>query len=76
MSRNLLAKHKLPAFEAWLSAEGVDHRPGRGDHQMLQVYMPNGTWQCIFNRHSSPEHYTVATPLEPLVRRFIEETKK
>jgi hypothetical protein len=76
MSRSLLAKHKLDAFKHWLDDEGINHRPGRGAFQVLQIHMPNGQWQCVFDRITAPEHYTVAAPLEPLVRRFIEETRK
>ena len=75
MSRSLLAKHKLPAFKEWLDTEFINHRPGRGDYDVLQVLLPSGQWQCLFDRHDSPEHFTVAKPLEPTVRRFIAESR-
>lgn len=76
MSRNLLAKHKLEAFKAWLDLKEIVYRDPRGDYQVLQIQMSNGQWQCIFDRHSALEHYTVAAPLEGLVRKFIQETRK
>lgn len=71
MSRNLLHKKRLEEFKAWLLMEGITHRAGRGDYDVLQVQMKSGQWQCVFDRLNAPEHYTVAAPLEPLVRRFI-----
>ncbi len=70
MSRCLLHKNKLEAFKAWLTATGIEHRPARGEFQVLQVKVKNG-WQCIFDRLDAKEHYTVAAPLESTVRRFI-----
>ena len=71
MSRCLLHKNKLDDFRAWLMAEGIAHRSGRGDYQVLQVQLKNGQWQCVFDRLDAPEHYTVAAPLEGVVRQFI-----
>lgn len=71
MSRCLLHKTKLDAFKEWLSTSGIEHRPARGDFQVLQVKTRNGQWQCVFDRLDAPEHYTVAWPLEPIVWRFI-----
>jgi hypothetical protein len=77
MSRNLLHKSKLDAFKSWLVLNGFEHRPGRGDYDVLQVKSPiTGDWQCVFDRHNAPEHYTVAEPLELVVRRFIREKGK
>jgi hypothetical protein len=78
MSRNLLHKTKLEPFKAWLSAKGIQHRPPRGDYDVLQVLsLDRGLhqWMCLFDRHHAPEHYTVDERMAPLVRRFIKETK-
>lgn len=75
MSRNLLAKTKLDAFKAWMDSKGIEHRPGRGTFEVEQIKMKNGTWQCIFDRLKAPEHYTVPYPLEPMVIRFISESR-
>ena len=75
MSRNLLHKTKLEPFKAWLSAQGIQHRPARGDYQVLQVQVSAPHWFCVFDGTAAPEHYTVDTRMEPLVRRFIRSTK-
>ncbi|WP_143757418.1 hypothetical protein [Burkholderia singularis] len=76
MSRCLLHKTKLESFKSWMTETGIEHRPGRGDFQILQIKTKNGQWQCIFDRIEAPEHYTVAWPLEPIVRRFIRANKE
>lgn len=78
MSRNLLHKSKLDAFKTWLTRNGIEHRQGRGSwEEVLSVHMlSKNQWQSVFDRIDAPEHYTVAAPLEPLVRRFIRESKK
>ena len=81
MSRCLLHKTKLDAFQQWLSTQGIEVRPGRGDFEVLQVKLGQchragpSPWHCVFDRIEAPEHYTVAWPLEQLVRRFIKETR-
>jgi len=75
MSKNLLHKTKLEQFKAWLDANHIEHRPGRGDFQVLQVKTKNGHWQCVFDRVYMPEHFTVAWPLESIVHRFIKDSK-
>ena len=75
MSRNLLHKSKLETLKAWLESQGIQHRPPRGDYQVLQVQAKAPHWFCVFDRHTAPEHYTVDSRMEPLVRRFIRSTK-
>ena len=75
MSRNLLHKSKLAAFRCWLTAQGIEHRPPRGDYEVLQVQAKAPAWFCVFDRHAAKEHYTVDVRLEPTVRRFIRENK-
>lgn len=76
MSRCLLHKSKLDEFKAWLDAKQIEHRPGRGDYQVLQVKTKNGQWQCVFDRLDAPEHYTVAWPLEGYVWKYIKSRKE
>ena len=71
MSRNLLHKTKLEAFKVWLDGHGVEHRPGRGDFQVLQVLVPRSGWQVVYDRIQAPEHYTVPKPLESLTLKFV-----
>lgn len=75
MSRNLLHKTKLDAFKTWMVEKNIEHRPGRGDFQVLQIKTKNGQWQCVFDRIDAPQHYTVAWPLECIVHRFIKDSK-
>lgn len=75
MSRCLLHKTKLDAFKQWMDANGIEHRPGRGDFQVEQIKTKSGQWQCIFDRLDAKEHYTVAAPIEHLVRRFLAAQK-
>lgn len=76
MSRNLLHKNKLDDFKAWLTSQGILHRPGRGAYQVLQVALSRKVpiqWGVVFDRDTAPEHYTVTWPLEATVRRYIRE---
>ena len=74
MSKNLLHKTKLEQFKAWLDANHIEHRPGRGDWQLLQVKVGK-TWQTVFERAWMPEHVTVPWPLESIVHKFIKSTR-
>lgn len=71
MSRNLLHKSKLEAFKLWLDSQDIEHRPPRGDFQVLQVLVPRSGWQVVYDRIKAPEHYTVPHPMENLVQKFI-----
>lgn len=75
MSRKLLHKTRLEPFKVWLTSQGIQHRTPRGTYEALQVQARPPAWFCIFDRHTSPEHYTVDARMEPLVRRFIQETR-
>lgn len=72
VARNLLHKDKLEGFKSWLTAKGREHRPGRGNWQVLQVRHGTG-WQAIFERAEMPEHLSVPGPLIPLVQAYIRE---
>ena len=72
MDRALLHKDKLESFKSWLDFKGREHRPGRGEWQLLQIKNGSG-WQVLFSRANMPEHVTVPEPLIPLVRAFIRE---
>jgi len=76
MSRYLLHKTKLEEFKAYLTEHNFSHRPGKGDYEVLQVQINEGKWQCVFRRDVMPEHFTVAYPLENVVRQFINSTKR
>ena len=74
MSRQLLHISKLEPFKQWLINEGIGFRPGKGDYQVLQVLTEKG-WQCVFSKNEMPEHYTSNKYLDPLIRKFIEDSK-
>jgi len=70
-NRNTLHKDRLGKFIAYLDAQGIAHRPGKGTWQVLQVMTKHAGWQCIHSRMNMPEHYTIQDQLYPLVREFI-----
>lgn len=75
MARNLLHKTKLEDFKAWLDAQAIAHRPGRGDWQVLQVLI--GTqWHVVYERNHMPEHFTTVRHLDKLVASFCRERKE
>lgn len=75
MSTNLLHTSRLEAFKAWLTKNDRGWRPGKGPYQVIQVLTENSGWQVVFRRDTMPEHFSINTALEPLVRRFIRETR-
>ena len=70
MKRCLLHINQLEAFKAWLDANGIPHRPGKGCYQVLQVDTPKHGWQVVFSRDAMPEHYAINEKLIPTVRSF------
>lgn len=71
--RNLLHKTKLNEFKAWLDSEGVEHRPGRGDYQVLQVCIDRKHWLGVYERNVMLEHYSTDRRLDPIVRRYCRQ---
>lgn len=76
MSRSLLHITKLEEFKSWLDSRGIEHRPPRGDYQVLQVKMRKHGYACVYSRHDMKEHFTVDARIEGLVSRFCRERKK
>ena len=75
MSRSLLHITKLEAFKAWLDTQGIAHRPGKGDWQVLQVCKDGTHWNCVYSRNTMPEHFTTDRHLDSLVVKFCNENK-
>lgn len=75
MSKSLLHKTVLEEFKAFLDGEGIAHRPGRGDWQILQVCKDGKHWNCVYERLDMPEHYTTDMHLDPLVVKFCRQRK-
>jgi len=73
-ARNLLHKSKLESFKSWLDSKGLEHRPGRGDYQELQV-RTGKTWHVIYSRNYMPEHLTIPDPIISLVSNFIRQNR-
>lgn len=70
--RNLLAIKKLPAFKAWLDANGIENRPTGAAYQVIQVrVVGDPRWHPIFKRLDAKEHLSVPRPLVYLVERFL-----
>lgn len=74
MSRNTLHIGKLEAFKQWLSAEGIEHRSGNGDYQVLQVKW-SCHWLAIYRRDCATEHLSSDRRLDRLVQRFCRSSK-
>jgi hypothetical protein len=43
-----LTKDTLEEFKAWLDSKGIAHRPGKGEWQVLQVYVEDHGFQVLF----------------------------
>ena len=75
-TRNLLAIKKLPAFKAWLDANGIENRPTGTAYQVLLVRVVGDVrWHPIFKRLGAKEHLSVPKPLISLVERFLRKEK-
>ena len=75
MSRNLLHISKLEEFKGWLDKEGLPHREGKGEWQVLQVCKDGTHWNCVYKRIDMPEHYTTDRHLDNLVVKFCRQYK-
>ena len=64
----------LPTFRAWLDQQGIEHRPGRGAFEVMQVKYPKH-YRAIYRRAHAPEHVSVPKGLHPLVRRFLKKRR-
>lgn len=68
MSRCLLHKSKLEDFKAFLDSEGIQHRPGKGDWQALQVCKDGKHWNCVFNEAvNAVQRLSEGQPFEAIV---------
>ena len=73
MSKCLLHKTKLEEFKSFLDKEGLPHREGKGDWQVLQVCKDGKHWNCVFTRLDMPEHFTTDKHLDGLVAKFCRQ---
>lgn len=68
--RCLLHVNKLAAFKAYLDTQGIAHREGKGQCQVLQVYLGDG-WFLVLRRNDTKEHYTAQEKLIRTVKQFV-----
>lgn len=73
-NRNMLPKHWLADYEAWLKTQGCHTRPGRGNYQVLQVRLPfSPVWHAIFFKETGNPHYTVPDPLYDITSKYLQQ---
>lgn len=72
MRRDLLHFNQLENFKLWMDRNGIDHRPPKGDYQVLQVRVGTG-WQVIYQTERATEHFTVPKTLVSMVNRFVHD---
>ena len=73
---DLLHINRLDEFVAWLDANQIPHRPGKGEYQVMQVKTTHAGWQVVYRRKEMPENFSLNNRLAGLVRKFIRETAK
>lgn len=63
-----LTKDTLEQFKAWLDSKGIVHRPGKGEWQVLQVFVEDCGFQVLFiNKHRK---FTANDKLYPTIWEF------
>lgn len=75
MSKNLLHKNKVDLFIQWLKTDGWEIRDGVGLYQVFQ-FIKKDRGYAVYKRDSMPEHVTVDSRADHLVKKFINDTKK
>lgn len=75
MSRCLLHITKLDEFKKFLDKEGLQHRDGRGEWQVLQVCKDGKHWNNVYSRLNMPEHFTTDRHLDNLVAKFCRQDR-
>jgi hypothetical protein len=45
--RNRFKHDQMPTLRAFLSANGIEYRDGKGAHQLLQIAVPGAGWQAL-----------------------------
>ena len=68
-----LTKDTLEAFKAWLDAKDIPHRPGKGEWQVLQVFVEDCGFQVLFKNKRG--EFTANDKLYPLIWEFEDESR-
>lgn len=66
----VLLKKDLEAFKQWLDANDIAHRPGKGEWQIMQVYVEGHGFQVLFTNKRPQAHYTSNDKLCSTIARF------
>lgn len=74
-NRCLLHKSKLSQFIQWMIDNGIPYRYGKGAYQVLLVKIKDGNFAGIYEKNKMPEHYSIESRLEYIVRDFIKDRK-
>lgn len=72
--RDLLHKSDKHLFLQWLKENNIDHRPGMGHYEMVQIRA--GHRYIPIHDRSKGDHFTVQGPLYRVVRRFLNDKEK
>lgn len=64
-----IAKENTDAFVHWLNDKDIPWRAGKGDYQMLQVYV-NKVWQPLYISDKYPNNYKAIGNLGELITRY------
>lgn len=73
--RNVLHHNHMEPFRAWLDSKGIEHRPGRGAYEVMQIKQ-GSEWRAVFTKARAPEHVSVPETLVALVRRFLRDRRE
>lgn len=68
----LIQKDKTDDFIHWLNDQDIPWRSGKGDYQLVQVYV-NKVWQPLYISNKFPNHYKAIGTLRELIVRYKEQ---
>ena len=70
-ARFTLKQEDLEDFKTFCAERGIETRPGKGDYQVLQVFVPETKVFGVLHRRDSAEFLTIGEVLFPLVRLYL-----
>lgn len=73
-NRCLLHKKKLKALKWWLTKEGWELHPCKGESEVLRA-KKDGKWFIVFSKSNADTHLTIRDEDVKLVRRFLKGIK-
>ena len=72
--RSVFHRSHLEPFKTWLDKERIQHRPGKGVWQILQVNHPRWKW-LVIHENARPEHLTIDSRMGSMISRFLRDYK-